>query len=129
MVDTVARFVLGLPGWVALTMTETELDLAPVSGRRFPGYSFEPTATLLAEFDRNAAEGRSVLARAKDADFDVAWTLKRAGVPMTTMTRYQTLRSMVLNHLVHHRAQLGVYLRLVDVPVPQMYGPTADEKM
>ncbi|HEX8906940.1 MAG TPA: DinB family protein [Longimicrobiaceae bacterium] len=122
-----AQLVARLPGWVALTLTRTELDLAPVSGPGFPGYSFERTATLLAEFDRNAAAAREAISQAGDADFDVPWTLKKAGETLFTQSRYQVLRSMVFNHLVHHRAQLGVYLRLVDVPVPQMYGPTADE--
>lgn len=123
-----AQLVARLPGWVAMTMTRTEIDLAPVSGPSFPGYSFEKTATLLAEFDRNAAEGRAALARATDADFQVPWSLKRAGAVLVTKNRYGILRSMVINHIVHHRAQLGVYLRLVDVPVPQMYGPTADDR-
>ena len=122
-----AQLVARLPGWAAMMMSRTEIDIAPTSGPQFPGYSFETTATLLAEFDKNAAAARAALARAADADFEVPWTLKKAGAAVMTMSRYQMLRFMVLNHLVHHRAQLGVYLRLVDVPVPQMYGPTADE--
>jgi uncharacterized damage-inducible protein DinB len=122
-----AQLVARLPGWTAMMMSQTEIDLDPPSGRRFPGYSVEKTATLLAELDRNAGEGRAALARASDADFEVPWTLKRAGTVLVASSRYHMLRSMVLNHLVHHRAQLGVYLRLVDVPVPEMYGPTADE--
>jgi uncharacterized damage-inducible protein DinB len=124
-----AQLVARLPGWVAMTMRRTELDLAPTTGPQFPGYSIETTATLLAEFDRNAVDGRAAIAEASDADFQVPWSLKRAGVVLMTQPRYQMLRSMALNHLVHHRAQLGVYLRLVDVPVPSMYGPTADERM
>ncbi|HVE80395.1 MAG TPA: DinB family protein [Gemmatimonadaceae bacterium] len=122
-----AQLVARLPAWSAMVMHQTELDIAPTSGPRFPGYTFEKTATLLAEFDRSAAAGRAAIAAARDADFEVPWTLKRAGAALVTASRYQMLRSTVLNHLVHHRAQLGVYLRLVDVPVPQMYGPTADE--
>jgi len=124
-----AQLVARLPGWAALTMTRTELDLAPTSGPTFPGYSLEATATLLAEFDANAAAGREAIARATDADFAVPWSLKRAGATLLTQSRYHVLRSMTLNHLVHHRAQLGVYLRMLDVPVPQMYGPTADERV
>jgi len=122
-----AQLVARLPGWATMMMSMTELDIAPLDGPKFPGYSFETTATLLAELDRNAAAARAALAAGSDADFDVPWTLKKAGEVVMTQSRYQMLRSMVLNHLVHHRAQLGVYLRLVDVPVPQMYGPTADE--
>ncbi len=122
-----AQLVARLPGWTSMVMRRTEIDIAPTTGPQFPGYSFERTATLLAEFDANAAEGRAAIAGARDADFDVPWTLKRSGAALVTSSRYQMLRSMVLNHLVHHRAQLGVYLRLVGVAVPQMYGPTADE--
>ena len=124
-----AQLVARIPAWVPMVMRETELDIAPTTGAKFPGYTIEKTATLLAELDRNAAAGRAAIAAAGDADFDVPWTLKAAGRPIVTQSRYLTLRATVINHLVHHRAQLGVYLRLVDVPVPSMYGPTADEKV
>ncbi|HSU16107.1 DinB family protein [Longimicrobium sp.] len=122
-----AQLVARLPSWTTMMMSRTEIDIAPVDGPKFPGYTIETTATLLAEFDRNAAAAREAIANAADDDFQVPWTLKRGGAVLQTQSRYQMLRSVVLNHLVHHRAQLGVYLRLVDVPVPEMYGPTADE--
>ena len=122
-----AQLVARLPGWAALMMTRTELDIAPASGPQFPGYSIETTATLLAEFDKNTAAGRAAIAAAKDADFDVPWTLKKTGATVMSAPRYQMLRYMVFNHIVHHRAQLGLYLRLLDLKVPVMYGPTADE--
>ncbi|HKP75148.1 MAG TPA: DinB family protein [Longimicrobiaceae bacterium] len=122
-----AQLVARLPGWAPMMMDRTELDISPVDGPKFPGYSFETTETLLAEFDRNAAAAKAALAAARDEDFGVPWTLKKAGEVVMTMPRYQMLRFMVLNHLVHHRAQLGIYLRLVGLPVPMMYGPTADE--
>ena len=122
-----AQLVARLPGWAPMMMQRTELDIAPATGPQFPGYSIETTATLLAEFDRNATAGRAALAAASDEQFSVPWTLKKTGVVMMTMPRYQILRSMVLNHIVHHRAQLGLYLRLLDQKVPQMYGPTADD--
>jgi uncharacterized damage-inducible protein DinB len=122
-----AQLVARLPGWTAMMMQRTELDISPVDGPKFPGYTTEKTATLLDEFDRNAAAARAAIQQAGDDQFQVPWTLKRAGETIATMSRYQMLRSMVFNHLVHHRAQLGVYLRLLDLPVPPMYGPTADE--
>ena len=100
----------------------------PASGPQFPGYSIEKTATLLAEYDRNLVAGRAAIAAGSDDDFNVPWTLKKTGVVVMTAPRYQILRSMVLNHIVHHRAQLGLYLRMLDEKVPQMYGPTADER-
>jgi hypothetical protein len=123
-----AQLVARLPGWAPMIMLRTALDIAPVSGPKFPGYSFESTATLLSEFDANAAQARQSIAAARDADFEVPWSLEAAGRVVMTQSRYAMLRYMVLNHIVHHRAQLGVYLRMIDVPVPQMYGPTADER-
>jgi hypothetical protein len=123
-----AQLVARLPAWVAMAMQRTELDLAPKGGGGMPGYSIERTATLLATFDEGAKAARAAIAAASDADYQVPWSLKRGGDTMLTQSRYQIVRGMSINHLVHHRAQLGVYLRLLDVPVPQMYGPTADEK-
>jgi hypothetical protein len=123
-----AQLVARLPGWAPMVMRRTELDVAPVSGPEFPGYSFERTATLLAELDANSVAARQAIASATDADFDVPWSFQRAGQLLQTESRYLMLRSLLLNHLVRHCAQLGGYLRLVDVPVPQMYGPTADER-
>ena len=125
-----AQLVARMPGWVVFLMKQSELDIAPPpEQRKFPGYSIEKTSTLLREFDKNVADGRAALAAGTDDQFQQPWTLKAAGHAVQTGTRYQMLRSTVLNHLVHHRAQLGVYLRLVDVAVPKMYGPTADERM
>ena len=125
-----AQLIARLPGWVAMTLEKTELDLNPPDGKRnAPPYSVEKTSTLLAEFDKNVAAGRAAIAKTSDADFDVPWTLKSGGKAMLTQSRYMILRSMMLNHVVHHRAQLGLYLRMLDQKVPQMYGPTADDKM
>src|ERR1051325_41401 len=117
-----AQLVSRLPGGGSAVLDQTEPDIAPKDGRRMPGYSNEKTVTLLAEFDENAKAGRECIARTSDDDFQVPWHFKAGGVVMFTQPRYQALRGSVLNHLVHHRAQLGVYLRLVDVKVPSMYG-------
>lgn len=122
-----AQLVARLPEWVSMTLEKTELDIAPVNGPR-TGYTIEKTATLLDTFDRNAKAGRAAIEKATDADLQVPWTLKAAGQPVLTQPRYMILRQMVLNHLVHHRAQLALYLRLTGQKVPQMYGPSADER-
>jgi uncharacterized damage-inducible protein DinB len=88
----------------------------------------EKTATLLATFEKGAKEGRQAIADAKPEDWNVPWTLKRAGESVLTMPRYMIYRQFTLNHIVHHRAQLAMYLRILDLPVPSMYGPSADEK-
>jgi uncharacterized damage-inducible protein DinB len=124
-----AQLVARMPSWVPMVTDNDELDLMPKDGPKHPGYSIEKTATLLAEFDKNAKIGHDALARLSDARLNDPWYFKRGGETLRTYTRYEALRSTVLNHLVHHRAQLGLYLRMTDQKVPMMYGPTADEKM
>jgi uncharacterized damage-inducible protein DinB len=118
-----AQLVSWMPGWIANALRETELDL-----EQAPGYSFETTETLLAAFDANVRDARDALRAAKDADFAVPWSLKRGEQTYLTMPRGGVVR-MHISHLSHHRGQLSVYLRLLDVPVPSIYGPTADERM
>lgn len=116
-----AQLVATMPGWIARTLKETEIDLS-----RGPGYSVETTETLLGRFDALVREAREALLAAKDADFAVDWSLKHGPNVLLTLPRGVAVRQHI-NHHVHHRAQLGLYLRLLDIPVPQMYGPTADE--
>ena len=117
-----AQLVSWMPGWITQCMTHTSLDLS--AG---PKYSLEKTATLLEGFDANVASARAELAKASDADFQVNWSLTAGGRTFMTMPRVAVVRQTI-NHLVHHRGQLTVYLRLVDVPLPSIYGPTADER-
>lgn len=116
-----AQLVSIMPGWLTRTVRDTEIDLAKSSG-----YSFEKTETLLSQFDQLVREARAALAAAKDEDFDVTWSLKHGQRILFSAPRGTVVRSNI-NHLIHHRGQLTVYLRLLDVPIPGMYGPTADE--
>jgi uncharacterized damage-inducible protein DinB len=116
-----AQLVATMPGWLTQTLRHTEIDLATSQG-----YSFETTDTLLREFDRHVREAREALASGQDADFTVLWSLKKGPEVLFTAPRGAAVRSH-LNHLIHHRGQLSVYLRLNDVPLPSIYGPTADE--
>ena len=116
-----AQLVAMIPDWIGQTIRKTEINLAGGAG-----YSTQKTQALIEQFDRNARSAREALAAAKDRDFAVDWSLKMGDQVLMTLPRAAAVRSHI-SHLVHHRAQLGVYLRLVDVPVPQMYGPTADE--
>jgi uncharacterized damage-inducible protein DinB len=118
-----AQLVAGMPGWVTNALTATELDLAKAEG-----YSLQTTETLLGVFDKNVREARAALTKAKDTDFEVSWSLKRAGHVLMTLPRAAVVRQHI-NHLVHHRGQLSVYLKLLDVPIPSIYGPSADERM
>jgi uncharacterized damage-inducible protein DinB len=116
------QLVATMPGWIAQMVRDTEIDLG-----KSPGYTYETTETLLGRFDKLARDARSAIAGAKDADFDVDWSLKHNGHVLFTQSRREAVRTTI-NHLCHHRGQLTVYLRLIDVPVPSIYGPTADEK-
>ena len=115
------QLVATMPGWITNMATKTELDLAGA-----PGYTLESTETLVARFDKLVAEARAAIAGLTDADVTVPWSLKHGDRVLFTSPRGATIRSTI-NHLIHHRGQLTVYLRLVDVPVPSIYGPTADE--
>ena len=117
-----AQLVAMMPGWLTKTIRGVDIDLATTKG-----YSFEKTETLLAQFDQNVREAREALASARDDDFNLTWSLKRGDEVLFSGKRGAVVRSH-LNHLIHHRAQLTVYLRLIDVPIPGMYGPTADER-
>lgn len=82
---------------------------------------------MLAEFDKNVAEARQALLNTSDADFMKPWSLLKGGQTLMTLPKIAVMRSFVMNHLIHHRAQLGVYLRMNNVAVPSIYGPSADE--
>lgn len=116
-----AQLLAWMPGWIGQTLRSTELDLA--SGG---GYSNEKTADLLALFDENVRASREAISSASDADYDVAWSLKLNGKVLFTASRREVVRQHI-NHLCHHRGQMSVYLRMRDVPVPSIYGPSADE--
>ena len=125
-----AAHVANLTSWLGLTLTTTEFDLNPPGGGSpFVPPGFTTVAALLATFDNHVASGRAALSAATDADFAVPWTLKSGDQVYFSFPRAAVVRSFVLSHLIHHRAQLGVYLRLRDVPLPPCYGPTADTGM
>ena len=115
-----------IPTWGAVTLEQTELDLNPPSGPAYVAPHYTTTAELVKQLDDNAKAARSAIAKASDEDMMVPWTLKNGGRAVFTMPRVAVLRTFVMNHIIHHRAQLGVYLRLKDIPLPSTYGPTAD---
>src|SRR4051812_30897086 len=121
-VGHLAQLVAGIPGWIARTLREPAIDLA--AGAR---YSFEKTETLVAMFDKNVADARAALQATTGAALDEPWSLKMGPQVLITMPKGEAARQH-LNHFIHHRGQLTVYARLLDTPVPMIYGPTADEK-
>jgi uncharacterized damage-inducible protein DinB len=115
-----------IPGWGAAIMALTELDPSPKPGDPAPERATS-AASAVDLLGRNAAKARAAIAAASDADFHVPWSLKLGGAIVFTMPRVAVVRGFVLSHLIHHRGELMVYLRLCDVPLPSVYGPTADE--
>jgi uncharacterized damage-inducible protein DinB len=118
-----AQLVSGMPGWITNAATKPSLDLA-AGGK----YTNETPATLLAVFDKHVGEARAALSAVSDEDMHKPWSLMMGGHAVWTAPRLVVIRTH-LNHFYHHRGQLTVYLRLRDVPLPSIYGPTADEKM
>ncbi|MCC7126842.1 MAG: DinB family protein [Acidobacteria bacterium] len=120
-----AEHLAELGYWMAMTVNQSEFDLA--TGRP-EGYRSPATRdAVLAMFDSAVTTSRGVLNDRTDAELMAPWTLKRGGQELFTMPKAVVIRNFVLNHIVHHRGQLSVYLRLLDVPVPSIYGPSADE--
>ena len=116
-----------IPTWAEMTVKHDEIDINPSGG---PGYQPPKPANtkeVLAMFDKTLASARNAIKEMKEEDLAKPWTLKSGGKTILTMPKAAVLRGFVLSHNVHHRAQLGVYLRLNDIPVPAMYGPSADE--
>jgi uncharacterized damage-inducible protein DinB len=109
--------------WVEATMGMDSFDVSSAP----PNAELKSQAEILAAFDKNAATARNLIAGATDAQLTKTWTLLFKGQTIFTLPRIGVLRSFILNHTIHHRAQLGVYLRLNDIPVPSIYGPSADE--
>jgi uncharacterized damage-inducible protein DinB len=118
-----ATHVANIAYWGEVTLAQPEIDLG-AAGRLEADTS---RAQVLARFDRNVAATRAALAGKGDAELMAPWSLKNNGHTMFTMPKAVVWRSFVMNHLIHHRAQLSVYLRMHDVPLPAMYGPSADE--
>ncbi len=122
-----ASHVAELPGWAVNTVKLDALDLTPGADGKFQPYLAGSRKELLEFFDKNASEARQAIAGASDEHLLKIWSLQFGGKTVLSMPRAAVLRGVVMNHLIHHRAQLGVYLRLHNVPIPGMYGPSADE--
>lgn len=122
-----ANHLAEIPGWVEGTLTLPEWDIAPVGGEPYRSPNLSTTRQVLELFDANVASGRKAIAAVRDESLAENWSLLKAGEPIITMPRSGIMRFFVLNHLVHHRAIVCVYLRLLDIPVPGMYGPSGDK--
>lgn len=114
-----------LPRWGASVAAGAEFDLDQIP--EVPATTPSSVASLLALFTANASEARRAVSSRTDAELLAPWTLRRGGEEVFTVPRLMAIRTVLLQHATHHRGQLTVYLRLLDVPLPPLYGPSADE--
>ena len=117
-----ATLVADLPGWATNTIEKDFLDIA-----QYEYSKVNSRQDLLDLLDKNARAGRAAIAGATDDHLKKPWSLRVGDKTVFTDSRINVLRTSVINHLIHHRAQLGVFLRLNDIPLPAIYGPSADE--
>lgn len=122
-----ATHLANLPIWTVYTINQDSLDLAPPGGGSFRVEEKNSRQEILEDFDKNVAAARAAIVGASDEEMLKPWTLLKGGVTLMTLPKIAVLRSFVMNHIIHHRGQFTVYLRLNDVPVPSIYGPSADE--
>jgi uncharacterized damage-inducible protein DinB len=122
-----ATHIATMTGWAKDAIEKDSFDISPVGGPPHQPPKAETTGELVALFDKGAAAARAALAGASDEHLMKPWSLLSGGKTIMTMPRLAVVRNFVMNHTIHHRAQLGVYLRLNDIAVPSIYGPSADE--
>jgi uncharacterized damage-inducible protein DinB len=123
-----ATHLANMPKWTVMTIAETSFDMQPEGEEQVQEDPVGSIAGAVEMFDANVAAAREAIASASDEQLMATWSLLKEGQTVLTMPRIAVLRGFILNHAIHHRAQLGVYLRLNDVPVPALYGPSADEE-
>jgi uncharacterized damage-inducible protein DinB len=122
-----AEHLAELPLWASITMTQSSLEMTTP---RPDGYQSPATRqAVLAMMDVNIAKARLELVGKTDAEFMAPWTLRAGGKEVFTMPKAAVMRNFVLNHIVHHRGQMTVYLRMLGVAIPSIYGPSGDERM
>lgn len=123
-----AGHIAVIPHWLTTTLEETEFDVDPVDGEPWQPPVPASRDEVLEFFDQGRERAREALAAASDEQMMALWTLENHGETVFEMPRVAVIRGMVMNHMIHHRAQLGLYYRLLDLPVPAIYGPSADEE-
>lgn len=121
-----ATHLANLPNWTMATLSVSEFDISPADGGPPPMAALTTTTELAEALERSAAAARSAIESCSDADLEGPWTMLVGGEARFTLPKSVVVRTFIMDHMIHHRAQLGVYLRMLDVPVPQVFGPTAD---
>ncbi|MCH9653629.1 MAG: DinB family protein [Planctomycetes bacterium] len=125
----VASHLVEIAGWVEGTLTQDTWDINPEGGEPYKSTPLKSNQEILDQFDANVAKGRKLIEETSDEEYAKSWSLLSAGQPLITMPKIGVIRTWVLNHSMHHRAHLCVYLRLNNIPVPALYGPSGDEQV
>ena len=125
-VGELALHLANIPNWMVMALERHQYALTPPGAPPEAPRRFEGASRIVAAFDTAVAKARSALSQTADEAFREPWSLKDGGAVRMTLPRAAVVRSFVLSHMIHHRGQLSVYLRLLDVPVPAVYGRTAD---
>ena len=124
-----ATHIAELPSLGYRVVTQDSVNLAPPGGEGYKPKTLESRQEILDLFDQNIAKARAAIESTEDPAYFQPWSLLRGEQTIFTLPRVAVVRSMLFSHIIHHRGQLSVYLRLNDVPVPSIYGPSADEAM
>ena len=126
-IGVLSGHIAEIPAWTGMMIHKDSLDIAPVDGPAYTPPDHKTRASIVETFDKNVAEAKQALAGVTDETLGQQWSLLAGGHAIFTIPKSNCIRTWVLNHIIHHRAQLGVYLRLNDIAVPAIYGPSADE--
>jgi uncharacterized damage-inducible protein DinB len=126
-VGWVANHLADIPAWVDMTISHDAFDVEPVAGQVYKAPTEPTIEKIVAMFDKNVARGRTLLEEVADDKLHATWRLLKQGEVLMTLPRLAVIRTWVLNHSIHHRGHLCVYLRVNNIPVPGLYGPSADE--
>lgn len=121
-----SNHLVEIPGWIEGILTQTTWDIAPAGGERYQSPTLKTRKEILELFDKNVASARKAIQAVKDEEMGKTWSLLVAGKPFITMPRSAMMRRFIVNHTIHHRAILCVYLRLNDIPVPGLYDPSGE---
>ncbi len=119
-----ASHITQIPGWVGSIVNASFVDMA---NQEYVRPSYATSGEMLAAFDQGTAKARAAIDSKSDAEMMETWALKNGEKVLLSLPKIGVLRSFLLNHMIHHRGQLSVYIRMKDVPVPSIYGPSADE--
>lgn len=124
--ERVAGHIVEMLSWTKATLTEDELDFSKFD---YKPKQYTASAEFVADLDANVTEAVEILNGVSNETMSENWTMRRGEKIYFTMPKAAVMRTFVMNHIVHHRGQLSVYFRLLDVPVPSIYGPSADEQI